>query len=62
VNRNKILNKIRRTRTLLREKGLGSRVEPVVVTEGRESLPTIEDGEGYYGSDAEDKVLVSEVM
>jgi hypothetical protein len=49
------------TRTLLRVKGPGSRAMPVVVTGSKEPLPTtIEEGEGYRGSDAEDRVPVAE--
>jgi hypothetical protein len=63
ANINKILNKVRETRMLLRVKGPGSRAVQVVVTGSKEPLPTtIEEGEGYRGSDAEDRVPVAEVM
>jgi hypothetical protein len=61
ANINKILNKVRETRMLLRVKGPGSRAVQVVVTGSKEPT-TIEEGEGYCRSDAEDRVPVAEVM
>ena len=53
------------TRTLLREKGPGRRAVPVAVTVTGRSKPlptTIEEGEGYRGDEAKERVEGLDVM